>query len=273
MRLLNGKKELVVTPGGALVSLAAALALAGAARAVAAGTTPPDLSGFVPLGQVAAPRMQGSSIVDFDAAVRLGKTLFWDVQAGSDGVTACATCHFKAGADDRLALNPGPNGVFDETIAGKKYTPGDKVPLARTRTDDVIGSPGVLPADFRAVGKAGALDECLPGHSVFGSERQVTGVNAPSAVGALYYQELFWDGRASATFNGLDPSGAGKGDGLPPVLQAALASQATGPANSDVEMACKGRGLNGPQGLGARLLSSQPLARQLVSATDSVLGA
>jgi cytochrome c peroxidase len=32
----------------------------------------------------------------------LGKALFWDVQVGSDGQTACATCHFHAGADHRV---------------------------------------------------------------------------------------------------------------------------------------------------------------------------
>src|SRR3954469_6176639 len=31
----------------------------------------------------------------------LGKALFWDMQAGSDGRTACASCHFHAGADHR----------------------------------------------------------------------------------------------------------------------------------------------------------------------------
>src|SRR4029453_13964984 len=31
-----------------------------------------------------------------------GKALFWDVQVGSDGRTACATCHFHAGADHRV---------------------------------------------------------------------------------------------------------------------------------------------------------------------------
>ena len=31
----------------------------------------------------------------------LGKALFWDMQVGSDGVQACASCHFRAGADPR----------------------------------------------------------------------------------------------------------------------------------------------------------------------------
>src|SRR5262250_2073495 len=38
---------------------------------------------------------------DKTALGALGKALFWDVQAGSDGKVACATCHFHAGADHR----------------------------------------------------------------------------------------------------------------------------------------------------------------------------
>src|SRR4051794_23607918 len=40
-------------------------------------------------------------IRDPSALVLLGKALFWDMQAGSDGRTACASCHFHAGADHR----------------------------------------------------------------------------------------------------------------------------------------------------------------------------
>src|SRR5712691_4893425 len=39
-------------------------------------------------------------IRDQNAAIALGKALFWDQQAGSDG-QACASCHFRAGADSR----------------------------------------------------------------------------------------------------------------------------------------------------------------------------
>src|SRR6266508_1467070 len=39
-------------------------------------------------------------IADPQSLVALGKALFWDVQVGSDGRTACATCHFHAGAAD-----------------------------------------------------------------------------------------------------------------------------------------------------------------------------
>jgi cytochrome c peroxidase len=45
-------------------------------------------------------------------ALALGKALFWDVNAGSDG-NSCASCHFHAGADPRLKnqLNPGFNDI------------------------------------------------------------------------------------------------------------------------------------------------------------------
>src|SRR5947209_11457635 len=43
------------------------------------------------------------------AAIAVGKAFFWDMQFGSDGVTACATCHFTAGTDNRSMnqANPG----------------------------------------------------------------------------------------------------------------------------------------------------------------------
>lgn len=47
-------------------------------------------------------------ITDRSAAIALGKALFWDRNAGSDGM-ACASCHFSAGADSRIInqLSPG----------------------------------------------------------------------------------------------------------------------------------------------------------------------
>ena len=52
---------------------------------------------------------EGAGIVaNRQAAIALGKALFWDEQTGSDGM-ACASCHFAAGADIRTRnqLNPG----------------------------------------------------------------------------------------------------------------------------------------------------------------------
>jgi hypothetical protein len=36
-----------------------------------------------------------------EAAAALGKSLFWDMQVGSDGVQSCGSCHFHAGVDNR----------------------------------------------------------------------------------------------------------------------------------------------------------------------------
>ena len=53
-----------------------------------------------------------------EVAIVLGKSLFWDMQVGSDGIQACASCHFRAGADPRSVnqLNPGGANNPDPTI-------------------------------------------------------------------------------------------------------------------------------------------------------------
>jgi cytochrome c peroxidase len=69
-------------------------------------------------------------------AIILGKSLFWDHQAGSDG-NACASCHFNAGADTRLRnqLNPGFNditkGASGDTAFGSERSDTGTVPLGR----------------------------------------------------------------------------------------------------------------------------------------------
>ncbi len=49
------------------------------------------------------------------AAIALGKMLFWDAKVGSDGL-ACASCHFQAGADNRVKnqINPGLRNASGE---------------------------------------------------------------------------------------------------------------------------------------------------------------
>ena len=63
-----------------------------------------------PLSREPIPLPIGGHIIDQAAAVRLGKAFFWDIQAGSDGQVACATCHATGGSDARRlnTLNPGP---------------------------------------------------------------------------------------------------------------------------------------------------------------------
>jgi cytochrome c peroxidase len=59
-------------------------------------------------GGVPLPNSLQRVVTDRDAAILLGKALFWDMQVGSDGIQSCASCHFHAGADNREKnqLNP-----------------------------------------------------------------------------------------------------------------------------------------------------------------------
>jgi cytochrome c peroxidase len=74
---------------------------------------PPGLAQF-PLNQIAVPEPPNlfQFVKSKPDAIKLGKAFFWDMQVGSDGQTACATCHFEAGVDKRLknTVNPGARG-------------------------------------------------------------------------------------------------------------------------------------------------------------------
>ena len=72
-------------------------------------------------------------------AVVLGKALFWDQQAGSDG-NACASCHFHAGADPRLRSQISP-GLHDETYGAA----GDGA-FGSLRSDTGAVLPGRMPS-------------------------------------------------------------------------------------------------------------------------------
>ena len=62
---------------------------------------------------------------DQAALIRLGKAMFWDMQAGSDGVQSCASCHFSAGADVRTRNQISP-GLHDTNFRGVSPDfPGD----------------------------------------------------------------------------------------------------------------------------------------------------
>jgi mono/diheme cytochrome c family protein len=82
------------------------------------------------LSSVPVPEVPGLSdyVADKAAAIALGKALFWDMQAGRDGVQACATCHFNAGADSQVknSVSPGlkagdPTFQMGVPLAGKDY--------------------------------------------------------------------------------------------------------------------------------------------------------
>jgi cytochrome c peroxidase len=229
-------------------------------------------------------------IANQTAAIQLGKALFWDMQAGSDNATACATCHFKAGADGRNInqLNPGANGAWDGN--GANYTLGGSdfpFTLLPKDKDNVAGSQGVRKSQFSGFSKSGAeLTSPLP-DSMFNvggvNVRQVTAKNTPSIIDAVFNHRQFWNGRAQPEFNGVDPFGSRSpsarvwvlGSGSSPVQievripVASLASQAVGPPLNTVEMSAGGRTF---PDLGHKLLAAKPLGLQKVSSSDSMLG-
>lgn len=79
-------------------------------------------------------------------AIALGKALFWDQQAGSDG-NACASCHFHAGADTRLRnqLNPGFNDVTVGVTPGGEISVGGDTAFGSVLSDVGNVLPGFLP--------------------------------------------------------------------------------------------------------------------------------
>ena len=74
------------------------------------GAAGPALAGLKALRRVPVPLPPnlGAFVVNRDAAIQLGKALFWETQAGGDGVQACASCHFHASADDRTVNTVNP---------------------------------------------------------------------------------------------------------------------------------------------------------------------
>ncbi|MFQ5469488.1 MAG: cytochrome c peroxidase [Gammaproteobacteria bacterium] len=195
---------------------------------------------------VELPPNLSSYVINPTAAKQLGKALFWDMQVGSDGVQACASCHHHAGADSRVinTLNPGQAGgdnTFGNNNLGlpqlapgtmapnKTLTPVD-FPFHRlgnqdfsgekghneanvvSDTNDVVGSMGMLPTQFVDIIPGSPVDNGTQvTNATFmanGTQyRQVTGRNTPSVVNAVLNFTNFWDGRANNIFNGNNPFG------------------------------------------------------------------
>jgi cytochrome c peroxidase len=263
---------------------------------------PPDL---IPLNQIPVPEPPNlfQFVKSKPAAIRLGKALFWDMQAGSDGVQACASCHFHAGADNRLknTVNPGTRGgdtTFQVRGPNDTLQPGDfpfhdrqnpTTPGGQVLRDsnDVVGSQGVKLTQFNNVVLGSPVDAGTPlTDSVFqingANMRRVTARNTPSNINAVFNFNNFWDGRAHFVFNGVNPFGPlDPGAGVwfnsngtlvkqpVAITHASLASQATGPPLDDTEMSFRGRTF--PQ-LGRKMLSLTPLGQQTVHPRDGVLG-
>jgi cytochrome c peroxidase len=252
---------------------------------------------------VPEPTQIDAFVRDEDWAVALGKALFWDVQVGSDGQTACATCHGLAGVDPRTVntVHPGFNGTFDGGVGpgGSKdpsffpttsFTdPASRFGGVVRSVDDIAGSQGVLRRLFQEMTGEPPVEVCEDRFDpVFNDDgqnvRQVTSRNPPSVINAVYNIRNFWDGRANPWFNGVDGAGPTNPDArvwrwdaasqsfsqvAVAIDFAGLASQAVGPVLNGVEMSCSGRSWHD---VAIGLLGRRPLAEQRVASNDSVLG-
>ncbi len=234
---------------GTVLTTALPVALISANAAYAVIVTPADarLVGLDSLRTVAVPEPTNLAnyISNRTAAIQLGKALFWDQQVGSDG-QACASCHFHAGADNRVKnqLSPGLNRVIDPTRAGAADTTfGDATGVTASGalaapnytlnsgdfpfhqlsnifdrnstvtfdSNDVTSSQGTFGGRF--VGLSGGADDVCasPDGAVFNTGgvplRKVEPRNTPTVINAVFTHRNFWDGRANNIFNGLNPLG------------------------------------------------------------------
>lgn len=257
------------------------------------------------------PANLGDFVADRAAAIALGKALFWDARLGSDGKTACASCHFHAGADPRSKnqLSAGANGaglsVLQSGAVNYQFKASD-FPLHQladpTNRDSAVlrslsvvaSSQGVVREQFsNIVPGSGEEARQVVYDPVFHvgalNTRQVEPRNTPTVINAVFNLRNFWDGRAQSIFNGVNPWGKrdasarvyknsrqfslfGSGYRVQPteitLNDSSLASQASGPPMSTLEMAANGRAF--PE-LGRKMYALRPLADQAVAADDSVL--
>jgi len=266
---------------------------------------PGDLRGVAVPGPT--PEALAEFVKDKQAAIALGKALFWDMQVGSDGVQACASCHFRAGADPRSKnqLSPGLKHVPEKDLTFKSGGPnyqltGAEFPLTRlaiagqrgaldtaTDSNDVVSSQGVAFLDQGP--------DSLGFHVGGLKTRRVEPRNTPSVINAVFNHRQFWDGRAENIFNGVNHLGARDPDARVMVSMAgtllevqvalensSLASQAVAPIVSELEMAAPGRTAadlarelskdKKRRSVGKRVHGSRPLKIQHVDPSDSVLG-
>src|SRR5512143_3133762 len=269
---------------------------------------------FLPLNQIRVPEPPNlfKYVKDKQAAIKLGKAFFWDMQVGSDGIQACASCHFHAGADNRMknTINPGTRSAVTDTtfqVRGPNETlqPTDFPFHQRQNPDfqnspvirdfnDVVGSQGVHFTQFVSINPGSALDSGTtitdPVFNAGGvNMRRVTARNTPSNINAVFNFSNFWDGRAHFAFNGSSPFGpldanAGvwfvdpvlglvkKNITSDPTLLLEFASLASQATGPPLDNTEMSYGGRTFPQLGRKMLSLTPLGKQLVHPGDSVLG-
>ncbi|MBX3234285.1 MAG: cytochrome-c peroxidase [Labilithrix sp.] len=203
-------------------------------KVVVPENAPPSLK-TVPVPQ---PSNLGDFVANEAAAIRLGKALFWEMQVGSDGVTACATCHFHAGADVRTKnqLSPGllkahtdgssnPEITFQTPAPNHRFVvsdfpfhklsdPDNRNSTVLFDTNDVAASQGVFSQKFQALIPGLPIDLVVTTPDADGfrvgnvNVRRVEPRNTPTVINAVFNHRQFWDGRAQPEFNGVNIWGA-----------------------------------------------------------------
>jgi len=249
---------------------------------------------------------------DKDAAIKLGKALFWDMQVGSDGIQSCASCHFNAGTDNRFKNQLSPSGAppaTDPTAtfevggpnAGPNYTvtpddfpfhlladPFDRNSVVLRDSDDVVGPQGVFAANLTDIVPGSAEESCsgVPDpvfHVGATNVRRVEPRNTPSVINAVFNVRNFLDGRANFVFNGVNPFGARDPNAF---ILGVQPSGAVVTTTVRIQKASLASQAVGPPGsgfemscggrpfakIGKKLRSLTPLAKQIVHPNDSVLG-
>lgn len=280
---------------------------------------PPILPVQRPLGalnKVPVPGPSDSELAEFvrdkTAAVQLGKALFWETRVGSDSKTACASCHFHAGADNRITnqINPGllsgdhsfqiggPYAGPNYTLQAKdfpltKHVLVDDATTIMSDVNDIVSSQGVFTERFEATHPNGMPDKCVvTDDAVFhgGSGFNINGVNTrrveprntPTVINAVFNFRNFWDGRGNNMFNGGDPFGLRNTqplvwkveNGILRNVPAILSSSSLASQASGPPMSGNEMSCQGRAyaQLGRKLLRQRVLANQAISSTDSVLG-
>jgi cytochrome c peroxidase len=245
------------------------------------------------LTAVAQPSNLADFVQDETALLKLGKSLFWDMQLGSDGIQSCATCHFHAGSDSRsknqispgllasvkdITFQVGGGANYQLTAADfpfrKLADPNNRTSTLLSDANDIASSQGVFHTELISTVPGQAEDNVTStpdpdGFQVNGiNVRRVEPRNTPTVINAIFNKLQFWDGRAKETFNGVNIKGSADSSAkiyiatgqnqLTPfsvsLNNSSIASLVTGPQLSPFEISAEGRTL--PQ-VGAKFLRAR----------------
>ncbi len=278
----------------------------------AAQAADPDRPPSLKTITVPEPSNLADFVKDRQQAIALGKALFWEMRVGSDGITACASCHFNAGADSRSLnqVNPGstrvhadgspdPDLTFDfgpnrQLLASdfpfRQLSDSlDRSSAPLFDSNDIVSSQGIFAGDFIVAEPGKSKDKVRfktdADGFLFGNLnlRRAGQRNAPSVINSVFNFRNFFDGRAQNNFNGVnnwgvrDPNAKVFKALTPAQIEAVQISlNNSSLASQAVAPPLSNREMSASgrifPNIGHKLLRMSPLALQQVHNTDSVLG-